>query len=61
MKNSNVFKISQIRLRIADVAFENFPIDLLLGNWCTSFYSASFLVRKQDRHNVRICLKFDRV
>ena len=41
MKISNVFKISQIRLRTADVAaletLQTFPVDLLLGNWCTSF------------------------
>ena len=69
MKILNVFKISQIRLRTADVAalepLKTSPIYLLLGNWCTSFYRAfyiaSVLVRKQDRHNVRICLKFGRV
>ena len=59
MKISNDFKIrpdppSYCRCG-CPCAFENFPIDLLFGNWCMSVYIVSFLVGKQDRHNARIC------
>ena len=60
MKISNVFKISQIRLRTADVAaLETLRLIIrkLVNVLYRAFYFASFLVRKQDRHNVRICLK----
>ena len=63
MKISIDFKLARSAFGLQmwlPLAFENFLMDLLLGNWCMSVYFASFLVGKQDPYEYR-CEHYERV